>query len=70
MIRRLETDLQVICEPSYIKMQCPYCHEDIEVNYDEFARSMSSPWWIDWEGESISCGRCDEMFEIYRVHRE
>lgn len=70
MDKRLKTDLEVICEPTWVKMCCPHCDEEIEIDYDEFTRSMIGEYWCDWEGELITCEHCDEIFEIGCVHME
>lgn len=70
MDKRLKVDLEVICEPTWVKIQCPYCDEEYHINYNEFAKDMSNEWWCDWEGEIIICEHCNEIFEIDCVHME
>lgn len=66
----LKSDLEIIYEPSYVKTYCPHCDSEIEVEYSEFTRSMSSDYWGDWEGELIYCEECENYFEIDNVHWE
>lgn len=70
MSKRLKTDLEVICEPSWVKICCPYCDEEYHVDYNEFAKDMGNEWWCDWEGEFVTCEHCHETFEIGCAHME
>ena len=64
----LKSDLVIISEPSYVKMYCPYCEAEIEVEYGEFSGSMYSGYWGDWEGELIHCEECENYFQIDNVN--
>ena len=33
MNKRLKTDLEVICEPTWVKMRCPHCDEIFEIDW-------------------------------------
>ena len=62
------TQLTIISEPVYVKMDCPYCESEIEIEYNEFSSSMYSDYWGDWEGELIYCEECEEYFKIGNVN--
>ena len=70
MKKWLKSDLEIISEPSYVKIYCPHCDSEIEVDYNDFSRSMYSDYWGDWEGELVYCEDCNSYFEIDNVHYE
>lgn len=64
----LKSDLTIISEPSYVKIYCPHCESEIEVEYGEFSRSMSSNYWCSWEGKLVYCEECENYFQINNVY--
>ena len=35
----------IISRPSYITFECPFCHEEVEVNFDEV--DFNTDYWGD-----------------------
>ena len=45
-----EADITIETTPKYVKYECPYCEEEVEVGYDEFEDDMPDKYWCGWEG--------------------
>lgn len=50
----------IISRPSYITFECPFCHEEIEVNFDEV--DFNTDYWGD--GAWCDCPECGEEVEL------
>lgn len=50
----------IISKPDYIKCVCPFCEEDIEINFDEI--NFYTDYWN--EGGYVDCPECDNTFEL------
>lgn len=60
----LPADVRIIQRPIEVRIECPHCDEDIEVNYDEFIDFIGSDYPGDWGGQIIKCPRCEKEIEI------
>lgn len=65
-----KTDIQIVSEPTWVKLNCPYCDEEIEMDYDEFSDLMTESYPGDWSGEKIECPYCNREIEINDVEWE
>lgn len=50
----------IISKPSYITFECPFCHEEVEVNFDEV--DFNTDYWGD--GAWCDCPECGEEVEL------
>ena len=53
--------------PKWIRFNCPYCLEDIEIDQDEFEDDMPINYWRDCEGNEIKCPNCNHELKIGMV---
>lgn len=60
----LPADVRIIQRPIEVRIECPHCAKDIEVNYDEFIDFIGSDYPGDWGGQIIKCPRCEKEIEI------
>lgn len=65
--RLLPTDVRIIQRPVEVKIECPHCFYDIEMEYSEFSVDMGSDWPGDWEGRILDCPNCEKEIEIDEV---
>ena len=63
----LPSDVRIIQRPVEVKIECPHCFYDIEVDYSEFTVDMGSNYPEDWEGIVIDCPNCEKEIEIDEV---
>lgn len=57
-------NIEVETVPKWIRFNCPYCLEDIEIDYDEFEDDMPTNYWGDWEGNEVECPTCGHKLKI------
>ena len=50
----------IISRPSYITFECPFCHEEVEVNFEEV--DFNTDYWGD--GAWCDCPECGEEVEL------
>lgn len=50
----------IISKPSYITFECPFCHEEVEVNFEEV--DFNTDYWGD--GAWCDCPECGEEVEL------
>lgn len=50
----------IISRPSYITFECPFCHGEVEVNFDEV--DFNTDYWGD--GACCDCPECGEEVEL------
>lgn len=62
--RLLPADVRIIQRPVEVKVECPHCFYDIEVDYKEFTNAMGTDYPGDWGGQIISCPKCEKDIEI------
>lgn len=60
-------DITIVQVPKYVIYKCPYCGEEIEVDFDDFYDDRMSEYWPDWEGDTVICDECGADFEIGSV---
>ena len=60
-------DITIVEVPKYVIYKCPYCGEEIEVDFDDFYDDRMSEYWPDWEGDTVICDECGANFEIWSV---
>ena len=58
----LSVDIVVIQNPVWIRFQCPYCREDIKIDYNDFCDEVGEP--CDWNSSEIECSQCNETIRI------
>lgn len=59
-----KTEFVCVLRPAYVKYTCPYCGEEVEIDYDDFSHDMAEEHWKDWIGYSIFCESCGEEVGI------
>ena len=57
-------NIGVVTTPKWIMFNCPYCNDDIELDYDDFESTMVSDYWGDWEGSEVECPTCGHKLKI------
>ena len=50
----------IISRPYYITFECPFCHEEVEVNFDEV--DFNTDYWGD--GAWCDCPECGEEVKL------
>lgn len=65
--RLLLAYVRIIQRPIEVKIECPHCFYDIEVDYSEFTVDMGSDYPEDWGGTVIDCPNCEKEIEIDEV---
>lgn len=60
-------DITIGTVPAYVRYECPYCGEKVELAYDYFEDDMPDDYWGDWHGERVTCEECGREFEIQSV---
>lgn len=58
----LKADVTVIQKPITVKLDCPYCDEEIEIDYSEFEGMVGEP--CDWNYSKFNCPKCGKEIEI------
>ena len=53
-------DYTIISKPAYVKFECPYCHEDVEVSFDNV--DYKTDYWGD--GAWVDCSYCEKEVEL------
>ena len=53
-------DFTIVSVPAYIKVECPYCNEDIEINWHEI--DAPECWGDQWP--DIECPYCENEIEL------
>lgn len=61
-----EADILIETTPKYVKYECPYCGEEVEIDYDEFEDEMPK-YWGEWDGEYVTCEECGRDFVVQSV---
>lgn len=57
-------DITIVQVPEYIIFDCPYCGEEVEVDYDDFQCDMMDNNPGNWGYESFLCPKCHEELEV------
>lgn len=57
-------DITIVRTPRYVTFDCPYCDEEIEMDYDEFTDFMMEDNPSEWEYEPFFCPKCYEELEV------
>ena len=65
--RLLPSDLRIIQSPVEVKIECPHCFYDMEMEYSGFECLMPSECPGDWGGTVIECPYCNKNIEIDEV---
>lgn len=60
-------DITIGTIPRYVKYECPYCGEEVELDYNYFEDDMPYKYWGDWHGERVTCEECGREFKIHSV---
>lgn len=53
-------DYTIISKPAYIQFECPHCHEDVEIPFNEVF--FNSDYWGD--GGWTFCSECGKEVEL------
>ena len=53
------SDITCVQKIDYIKLDCPYCNEEILYTYEEMC---------DWKYKKFECKECGELIEIEEIH--
>ena len=56
----MSVDYIIISKPSYIKFECPHCHEDVEVDFEHI--DFKTDYWSD--GAWVDCPDCGKEVEL------
>ena len=65
--RLLPSDVRIIQRPVEVKIECPHCFYDTEMEYSGFECLMPSECPGDWGGTVIECPYCNKNIEIDEV---
>ncbi|NFO86484.1 hypothetical protein FDC58_10520 [Clostridium botulinum] len=58
-----KADIRIISEPVWVKFDCPFCGEEIEMLYDDF-NDLIGCEVCDWEYSNFECPKCSKKIEI------
>lgn len=53
-------DYTIVSKPAYVRFECPHCHEDVEVAFNEV--DYNTDCWSD--GAWVDCPCCGEEVEL------
>lgn len=60
MLQAKAIDYTIISKPSYVQFECPYCHENIEIPFDEV--DYKTDYWGDGAWcDYPNCGKEAEL---------
>ena len=59
-LQEYQVNYTIISRPSYITFECPFCHEEVEVNFEEV--DFNTDYWGD--GAWCDCPECGEEVEL------
>lgn len=62
-----KAELQIISMPVEVRVTCPYCEEEMEIDFDNFMKEMYSDYPGDWRGETVECPGCKNEIEIEEI---
>ena len=57
-----KADIMIYRAPVSVGVTCPYCEEEIDIDYDEFRMIVGDFW--ECQGMIVDCPSCREGFEI------
>jgi len=57
-----KVDLEVESAPIFVHFECPFCEEDIAINYGDFCCDIGEP--CDWGYSKFDCPECKKGIEI------
>lgn len=60
MFKPKAVDYTIISKPAYIKFDCPYCNEEVEIDFKEVV--FNTDYWGD--GAWVNCPECGEEVEL------
>ena len=63
----MKATFNIVTKPVYVVTECPYCDEEIEINFDDF---MITDYPGDMIGEVIGCPSCLKQIEIEDIEWE
>lgn len=56
----MSVDYTIVSKPAYVQFECPYCHEDIEVAFENV--DYKTDYWGD--GAWVDCPYCEKEVEL------
>ena len=59
-------DITINQAPVSVTFECPFCHEKVEIDYDDFEDIMASEYW-DWEGSKFECPKCEREIRVDNI---
>lgn len=59
-----KSEVTIVQVPQYVIYTCPYCGEEVEVDFDDFYEDRISEYWPEWEGDTAICDKCGSVFVI------
>lgn len=62
-----KTDITIISEPTWVKFDCPFCGEEIEMLYSDFYNLIRCEV-CDWEYSKFECPECNKEIEVDDVN--
>lgn len=62
-----KSEVTIVRVPEYVTYECPYCGEEVEIDYDKFFYDMRRDCWPKWVGDSVICYECGAEFIIESV---
>ena len=60
--KKKNVDFTIFRRPSTVKLECPFCEEEIEMDYSDFP--YSDMYWGDISGEELECPNCHEYITL------
>ena len=62
-----QAEVTIAQVPRYVIYKCPYCGEEVEVDFDDFYDDRMSDCWPEWAGDTVICDECGAEFVIGSV---
>ena len=57
-----KVDFTILQSPSEVRLYCPYCDEEISIDWEDF--EYNNIYWGDISGETIECPHCNQEITL------
>lgn len=55
------TDFRIVSKPAYIEFECPHCHEQVTIIWDDLP-FVPEYWGDDWH--EVGCPECEKPVKL------
>lgn len=57
-----EVEFTIVKNPTQVTLECPFCGEEIEIEWEDFEYNNMN--WANIRGEKIECPECNEYIKL------